>query len=112
MKKMFVTAPAVGSIAGVPIVEPFVGSANSTGLVQQAVSRQYGTTIRNRARLSGMHVLNTSVRGAGDGGGQFSCYAAYTASRGRVTGKYSVYIDVTRNGGWHTVGRPYPIGMH
>jgi hypothetical protein len=108
---MFLTAAPVDSIAGVPLVEPAIASVNSTSWEQETVSRQYGTTIRNPARPSGMHVLNTSVRSASDGGEQFSCYATYTVTSTGVRGKYGVYIDVTPNGGWHTIGKPSLIGM-
>ena len=88
-----------------PLAVPALASANAT---TSFVARQFSRTIHNRAALSGIRVLSTSVRCKSDGGGYYSCFATYVARTRGVTAKFGEYINVTPTR-WSTVGSPRRI---
>jgi hypothetical protein len=98
MKKIAALTAALAVAA--PLAIPAIASA-STASTQAYVSRQFSIQVRNRARLSAMHVTSTSVRCASDGGGYYSCYATYTLLFGGTHMKYGTYVNVTPTR-WYT----------
>jgi hypothetical protein len=102
MKKIAALVAALAVAA--PLAIPAIASA-STASTQAYVGRQFATQIRNRARLSGYNVTNTSVKCANDGGSYYSCWSTYTVVMAGLHLKYGAYINVTPVR-WNVVGTP------
>lgn len=97
----------VAALAVAFAATPAIASA-STSSVTRIVGQQFSTQLHNRARLSGIRIISTTMKCAYDGGSRYSCYATYTASLHGYVARYGVYINVVGNG-WRTVGNAVRI---
>lgn len=105
MKKVIAAGLATAALA--PLAAPAVASA-SVWSVQSTIARQFARTVRNRAGLSGIHVVSTSVKCRPDGGGTYSCLGTVTGRVGGTYVRYGIYINAT-NYSWHTVGSAFRL---